>query len=98
MIAKRISTWAIGLVLVALYVYATVAAVGNLIGMGAFLGDAFGVLPWVLLGVGVAVPAISLILALALAAQRGAWARILLLATGLCVTAAVQLEIMHLIS
>lgn len=98
MIAQRVATWAMGVVLVGLYAYSTVAAVGNLIGMGTYLGDALGVLPWVLLGIGVALPAISVIVALLLAHKRGAWARILLLATGLCLTAAIQLEIMHLIS
>lgn len=98
MIAKRISSWAVGLVFVALYAYALVAAIGNVIGMGTYLGGALGVLPWTLLGLGAATPVIACVLALVLSARRGAWARILLLATGLCVTAAVQLEIMHLIS
>lgn len=98
MIAKRISPWALGVLLIGLYAYATAAAVGNLIGMGTYLGDALGVLPWALLGLGVAIPAISLIVALLLTLKRGAWSRILLLAAGLCLTAAIQLEIMHLIS
>lgn len=96
--AGRIAAWAAGVVLFGLYVYATVAAVGNLIGMSTYLGAILGPLPWVLLGVAIAIPAIALVVSLLLGRGRGAGVRILLLAAGLCVTAAIHLEIMHLIS
>lgn len=94
----RILAWIAGIVLIGLYGYATAAAVGNLMGMSAFLGAALGPLPWTLLGVAIGVPALALVISLFLARGRGAGVRILLLATGLCVTAAIHLEIMHLIS
>lgn len=96
--AKLISAWIAAVALLALYAYATAAALGNLLGMSKFVGSALGVLPWILLVLQVAVPAISLIAALIIARGRGAGMRILLLATGICVAAAIQLEIMHLIS
>ncbi|MGO3147858.1 MAG: hypothetical protein ACTIJ6_09285 [Leucobacter sp.] len=90
--------WVAGIILVGLYGYATVAAVGNLMGMSTFLGGALGPLPWTLLGVAVGVPALALVISLLVARGRGAGVRLLLIATGLCVTAAIHLEIMHLIS
>ncbi len=96
--AGRILAWVAGLLLLGLYGYATVAAVGNLMGMSTYLGPLLGPLPWILLGVAIALPMISLTVALLLARRRGAGIRLLLLATGLCVTAAIHLEIMHLIS
>lgn len=96
--AKVLSAWAAGVLLLALYAYAVVAAIGNLMGMSTFLGDALGPLPWALLGFAIFVPVGALIVSLIVARGRTAWVRVLLIATGLCVTAAVQLEIMHLIS
>ncbi|KAF5287531.1 hypothetical protein FQR65_LT21016 [Abscondita terminalis] len=96
--AGRIAAWVAGVLLTGLYAYAIAAAVGNLIGMSTFLGDTFGVLPWVMLGAGIAVPALAFIVALLIGRGRGPGVRILILATGLCVAAAIQLEIMHLIS
>ncbi|GAA2839481.1 hypothetical protein FB468_1195 [Leucobacter komagatae] len=96
--AKVISAWVAGVLILALYAYAVVAAVGNLIGMSTFLGEALGPLPWALLGVAIFAPIGAIITSLIVARGRTAWVRVLLLATGLCVTAAVQLEIMHLMS
>jgi len=94
----RVIAWIAGILLVGLYVYETIAAVGNFIGMSGFLGSAFGPLPWFLLVVGMALPAIALILALVAGRGRGPGMRLLLLATGLTAVAAIHLEIMHLIS
>ena len=96
--AKLISAWVAGLAIVALYAYTVVAAIGNLLGMSQFLGEALGVLPWTLLGFAIFVPVGALIVSLIVARDRGAWTRVLVLATGLCVAAAVQLEIVHLAS
>lgn len=95
---KVITAWIAGVVILALYAYAVAAGVGNLLGMSQFLGEALGPLPWALLGTAIAVPVIALIVSLIIARGKSAWVRVLLLATGLCVSAAVQLEIMHLIS
>lgn len=95
---KLIAAWVAAALLLALYAYAVAAGIGNLLGMSAFLGDALGILPWVLLGFAIAAPVLALIVSLTVARGRSAWIRVLLLATGLCAAAAVQLEIMHLIS
>lgn len=96
--AGRIAAWVAGILLVALYGYSVVAAVGNLVGMSGFLGAVFGPLPWMLLWAGAIVPVVALVVTLILGRGRTAGMRLLLLATGLCVAAAIQLEIMHLIS
>ena len=96
--AKVISAWVAGLAVVALYAYLVAAAIGNLLGMSRFLGEALGPLPWTLLGLAVFAPIGALIVTLIIARDRGAWVRVLLLFTGLCVAAAVQLEIIHLAS
>lgn len=95
---KLISAWVAAVAILALYAYAVAAGVGNLLGMSSFLGDALGPLPWTLLGLAIFLPVGALVIALILARGRSAWVRVLLLATGLCVAAAAQLEIMHLIS
>lgn len=96
-----IAPWIIGVLLVALYAYATVAAVGNYVGVSSmleFLGMEIRPIAWVLLVAGVAIPAIALAVSLLLGRRKTPVVRLLLLGTGLCVTAALQLEIMHLIS
>lgn len=98
MSVKLVGAWTAGAMLVALYVYATLAAIGNLTGMAAFVGSALGPVPWILLGAQVAVPAIALIASLVIARGRNSGTRLVLLAAGLCTAAAIQLEIMHLIS
>lgn len=60
--ARNILAWIAGLLLTGLYAYATVAAVGNFIGMSRFLGNVLGPLPWTLLSVAMVVPAVFLIL------------------------------------
>lgn len=90
--------WAAGALICGLYAYATVAAVGNFIGMSAFLGSELGPLPWALLGLGVVLPAVVLVIVLIAGRRRSAGVRVLLLATGLTAVAAIHLEIMHLIS
>lgn len=90
--------WIVGILLVGLYAYETIAAVGNFIGMSGFLGSAFGPLPWFLLVAGMVFPAIALVISLIAGRGRGPAMRLLLLAAGLTGVAAIHLEIMHLIS
>lgn len=97
MIARRILAWAVGLILVGLYAYAVVIGVGNYIGMTTYLSAVIGTLPRVLLISGIAAPVLALGVALLLGRRRSAAMRILLLAVGLCVSAAIQLEITHLL-
>lgn len=96
--AKLISAWVASLAILVLYIYATIAALGNLLGMSTFVGTALGLIPWVLLGLQVLAPVIALVAALLVSRGRSAGMRVLLLATGICAAAAIQLEIMHLIS
>lgn len=98
MSARVVSAWVVAIGVLGLYAYAVAAGIGNLVGMSTFLGDVLGPLPWALLGLTVVAPIVALVVALILARGRTAWVRVLLLATGLCVAAAVQLEIMHLMS
>lgn len=93
-----ITAWIAGIAILALYAYAVAAGIGNFLGMSTFLGSALGPLPWALLGLAVLAPIAAFVISLVVARGRSAWVRLLLLATGLCVAAAVQLEIMHLIS
>lgn len=95
--AKLISAWIAGLAIVVLYVYATIAALGNFFGMSDIVRSALGLMPWTLLILQVVAPAIALAVALILSRGRSAGMRVLLLATGICAAAAIQLEIMHLI-
>lgn len=94
--ARAIGAWGVGAVLTALYVYTVVAAVGNLIGMAEFLGSALGPAAWVTLISGVVVPVVVYVVALLLARGKGAAKRLLILATGLCATAVIQLDMLHL--
>lgn len=92
--------WAIGILITALYAYTVVAAVGNVImlpEMGAEIG--YGITPvgWWWLGFGVALPVIAYAVALVIGRRRSAAVRLLVLAAGICVVAAVQLEVMHLV-
>ena len=96
MTGRRIAVWATGAVLTALYVYTIVAGVGNLLGMVGFFGEALSWTAWVALGTGVVAPAVMYVVALLLGRGRSAGMRLTLLATGLCVTALVQLDMLHL--
>lgn len=96
----RISAWATGVLLGLLYVYLVVAAVGNLFGireMAAGMGLSFTAVGWFWLVLGVILPVAALVIALLAGRRRTAGTRLLLLATGIGVVAAFQLEIMHLV-
>ena len=90
--------WALGGLVTLIYGYAVVAAVGNLVGIpgiAAALGLGVSVTGWAWLSLGVALPVLLYGIALLLSRRRPGWARILLLVTGLCVVAVLQLDIMH---
>lgn len=94
--AARIAGWGSAAVITALYIYAVVAAVGNLIGMIGFLGEALSPTAWAALVLGIVAPPIGFAAALWFGRGRSAGVRILLLAAGLCGAAAVQLDVLHL--
>jgi len=98
--AGRIAAWTIGAALIALYAWLAVAAVGNIVGlwqMAEALGLGMTPIGWFWLSFGVGLPVVVLALALLLGRRRGAGARLLVLAAGLALVAAVQLEVLHLV-
>lgn len=97
---RRILTWAVGAIITGLYVYVLVAAIGNLMllpEMVASMGLHMTGSGWFWLILVAALAPVSYALALFAARRRGAGVRLLALATGLCVTAALQLEILLLV-
>lgn len=98
--AGRIVAWVVGVVLAAMYAYLVIAGVGNLLGMSEMAGlmgfslSGFG---WFWLMFGIALPAVVFVLALLLGRRRRAGARVLMLAAGLALVAAIQLEVTHLV-
>ena len=96
----KIVAWTAGVLITALYVYTVVAAVGNVIllpQMAATLGVGLTPIGWGWLVFGVALPVVVYGLALLVARRRTAGPRILVLAAGLCLVAAVQLEVLHMV-
>lgn len=96
----RILTWLVAIILVGLYVYAVVAAVGNWIGIAGYAEALAGGLSaagvaWLTLGV--AIPVVALIVSILVGRKRSGSMRILILLLGLSLTAAMQLNIMHVI-
>lgn len=92
--------WTLGILVSLLYGYAVVAAVGNLIGIpgvASALGLGVSLTGWAWLSLGALLPIIVFVLALLIARGRPGWAKIVLLATGLCVLAVLQLDLMHLV-
>ena len=97
---RMIVSWTAGVLVTLLYVYMVVAAVGNLTmlpQMAASLEVEMTPVGWAWLGFGVALPVVVFVLALLIGRKRSAGARILVLAAGICLAAAVQLEVMHLV-
>lgn len=94
--ARAIAAWGVGVVLTALYAYTVIAAVGNLMGMAEFLGSALSPTAWTTLITGVVIPVIVYIIALLLGRGQRAARRLVILAAGLCVTAVLQLDMLHL--
>lgn len=98
--AKRITAWIAGILITGLYVSVVVAAIGNLLllpQMGTSLGLGIAPAGWFWLCFGLLLPVVVYALALAIARRRSAGLRILVLAAGLCLVAAVQLEVLHLV-
>lgn len=96
----KIVAWAVGLLLTGLYVSVVVAGIGNMLllpEMAGSMGLGMTVAGWFWLGFGVALPVIVFALALLVGRGRPAAMRLLVLATGIGVVAAVQLEVMHLV-
>lgn len=96
----RIVAWGIGLLLTGLYASTVVSSAGNLVllpQMAESMG--LGITPtgWFWLGFGVLMPVAVYALALVIGRRRSAALRLLVLAAGLGVVAAVQLEVMHLV-
>ncbi|MBL3686538.1 hypothetical protein D3248_06175 [Leucobacter zeae] len=98
--AKTVIAWIAGLLIALLYAYAVVTGIGNLVGMtglGSALGGGLSTVGWFWLGFGIAMPALVFALCLLVARGRGKGIRILILAAGLALVAAVQLDIMHVV-
>lgn len=98
--AGKVISWSVFGLLTVLAGYMVVAAVGNLLllpEMGASLGLQVNAVGWGWLWAGVALPVVTYALALVVARGRSVWVRVLITATALAVTAAFQLEIMHLV-
>ncbi|UOQ58208.1 hypothetical protein MUN78_05010 [Leucobacter allii] len=97
---RTVTVWIIGILLAGLYVYAAIAGVGNFIGMhglGAALGTGLSASGWVWLMLGIALPIALLAAALLLGRRRSSGFRLLLLAAGIAVLGALQIDIMHLV-
>ena len=98
--AARITRWVVFGLLTALFAYLVIAAVGNLVllpQMAAEIGLGVNGTGWFWLWAGIALPAVAYAAALVIARKRTAGGRLLILATALALTAAVQLEILHLV-
>lgn len=98
--AGRIAAWVAGVLLALLYAYLVVAGVGNLIGlsgMAGTLGLSLAPTGWFWLVFGIALPVLAFVAALVIGRRRGAGARLIVLAAGLALVAAVQLEVLHLV-
>ncbi|MEJ6489463.1 hypothetical protein PQI23_07000 [Leucobacter sp. USCH14] len=97
---KLISAWIVGLLLALLYLYAVVAGIGNfvgLVGLSEALGTGLSGTGRLWLIIGIAMPVIVLVVALLVGRGRGAGSRILLLAAGVALVAAWQIDLMHVI-
>lgn len=98
--AGRIVAWVVGVLLTGLYASAVVAGAGNAVllpRMAENMGLGISGAGWFWLGFGIALPVAVFALALLLGRGRSAAMRVLLLATGIALVAAVQLEVMHLV-
>lgn len=94
--ASKVTSWVVFACITALYVYMVVAAVGNLTQlpvMASQLGLGLNATGWFWLWFGVGLPVIGYLIALLVGRRRRGGSRLLLLATGLAVVAAVQLEV-----
>lgn len=96
----KITAWVVAILIVLLYAYLVVAAVGNIIGltqMAALIGLGLTPFGWFWLVAGIALPVVVFVIAVLVGRRRTALPRLLVLAAGVALVAAVQLEIMHLV-
>lgn len=93
---RKILGWALFAVLLALYVYMVVAAIGNLVQFPASMAsfgfsiNAFG---WFWIWFGIALPIVGFVIAALVGRRRSGASRLLIFATALACIAAVQLEV-----
>ena len=98
--ARRVAAWTAAVLLTGLYAYTVVAAVGNLVllpRMAGAMGLSVTAGGWFWLLFGAALPVVVYGLALLVARRRRWGPRLLVIAAGLCLVAAVQLEVLHLV-
>lgn len=94
--AKTITGWVLFAAITGLYVFMVIAAIGNMTQlpeMASSLGLAVNASGWFWLWFGVCLPVVGFIVALLAGLKRKGGAKLLLLATGLAVVAAIQLEV-----
>lgn len=97
---RRIISWTVWAIITGLYVYMVVAAVGNIVllpQMVSSIGVTVTGTGWFWMIFGVALPPVAYAVALILARRSTRAVRLLALATGLCATAAIQLEVLLLV-
>lgn len=98
--AGKVTAWVIGVLVTLLYAYLVVAGVGNLLGlteMSTLLGLTLSGAGWFWVIFGIALPVAGFAAALVIARGASGAVRVLVLAAGLAVVAAVQLEVLHLV-
>lgn len=94
--AKTITGWVLFAAITGLYVFMVIAAIGNMTQlpeMASQLGLELNPAGWFWLWFGVCLPPVGFLIALLAGIKRKGGARLLLLATGLAVVAAIQLEV-----
>ena len=89
--STRILAWTVAVLLTAMYVFALVVPVGNLLYLPR-LGFGVSPLGWVLLIAGALLPVAVFLLAAWIPRRRSAGQRLLVLVTGLAVVGLLQLE------
>lgn len=98
--AMKISAWIAAVLVLVLYSSMAIFAVGNVLGMqelSEILQLPISGVGWWWLSFGVALPILGIAVSLLIARRSTAWVRVLVLAAGLCVCAAIQLEVSHLV-
>lgn len=98
--ARRITVWAAAALLTALYIYTVIAAIGNAVllpQMADSMGLGISGAGWFWLVFGIALPVLVYALALLIGKGRTAGPLLLVIAAGLGLVAAVQLEVLHLV-
>lgn len=99
-VTGRVLAWILCALLLALYIYAVIAAIGNWQGMSqiaAILSDGLSAQGTFWLGAGVALPALILFAALIAGKGQTLGKRLLFLALGLTILAVLQLDILYFV-